>query len=174
MVEDHGEFINKLQRFAGGAQPAARPGAGQEGQPLRGRQEEAQPNRPDQPQREGAPRTAVREEQRPVQQAGGALRGGLDLVSLKQELGRQCLESTRKELESKDGKEFDKCFMGMQIMKHMQALDTMKVFKNHASPELGQTLDEGIRTAQTHLEHAKEIARQLEGDAASTARRPEK
>jgi putative membrane protein len=184
MVEDHGEFINKLQRFTGGARPAARPGAGQEGQPQRGRQEQAQPNRQDQAQREGTARPAdtarppaertAREEQRSIQQPGGAMRGGLDFVSLKQELGRQCLESTRKELESKEGKEFDRCFMGMQIMKHMVALDTMKVFKNHASPELGQTLDEGIRTAQTHLEHAKEIARQLEGDAASTARRPEK
>ncbi len=98
----------------------------------------------------------------------------MNFVALKREIGKQCLESTRKELGSKEGKEFDKCYIGMAIVKHMGAIDTMKVFKNHASPQFAQSLDEGIRTATTHLEHAKEIAKQLEGDAASTARRPEK
>jgi predicted outer membrane protein len=163
MIEDHGQFIEKLQRFAGGPQAGGRPAGGQQDRPQRDRAEQPQSNR--QAQTEGAQPAAQAE-------AGGA-RGGLNFVALKRELGQQCLESTRKELESKEGREFDKCFMGMQVMKHMQAIDTMKVFRNHASPQLAQALDEGIRTAQTHLEHAKEIAKQLEGQAASTARRPQ-
>jgi hypothetical protein len=59
----------------------------------------------------------------------------------------------------------------MQIMKHMEAIDTMKVFKEHGSDEFAQVLDEGICTAQTHLDHAKQIMKQVEGEAASTARR---
>jgi predicted outer membrane protein len=144
MIEDHGQFLTKLQRFA----PAQRD-----------RQEQAAEARP------------AERADRPAQREGG--QRGLNFVALKRELGQQCLQSARKELESKEGAEFDKCFMGMQVMKHMQALDTMKVFKNHASPELAKTLDEGIETASTHLEHAKEIAKKLEGQAASTARRPE-
>ena len=52
-----------------------------------------------------------------------------------------------------------------------EAIDTMKVLKEHGSDEFAQTLDEGIRTAQTHLDHAKQLMKQLEGAAASTARR---
>jgi predicted outer membrane protein len=166
MIEDHGQMLQKLQRIAG-AQAGQRSAEGQPDQPRTNRPAEGQANRPNQPERD---RPAVSAEA--ARQAGSAMRGGsIDFVALKRELAQQCLETTRKELGSKEGKEFDRCYMGMAIMKHMEAIDTMKVFKNHASPEFAQALDGGIRTATTHLEHAKEIAKQLEGDAASTARR---
>jgi hypothetical protein len=41
----------------------------------------------------------------------------------------------------------------------------MKVARNHASPELQQALDEGIQTASDHLQHAKDLAKKLEGQS---------
>jgi predicted outer membrane protein len=164
MVEDHGEMLKKLQQFTPGRQGQAdRAAVPPADRPQTDRPAAAPPaNRP---QPGAAP-------DRPIARQGAQQRGGpINFVALKRELGEQCLQSARKELESKEGVEFDKCYIGMAIAKHMQAIDTMKVFKNHASSELAQVIDEGIRTADTHLTHAKEIMKQLEGQTASTARR---
>lgn len=91
----------------------------------------------------------------------GVQRGPLDLVSLSREIGAQCLQSARQELDQKRGSEFDQCYLGMQIAAHMQVIDTMIVFKNHASANLRETLDGGIKTARHHLEKAKELAKTL-------------
>lgn len=173
LIEDHGQLLTKLQRFAGPGQPGE--GRGQRRTEGAERRDPAQPNQENQPaDRATADRPAAADQPRDpgTPRAGGVQRGGqLDFVAIKREIGQQCLQSARKELQAKEGAEFDMCFMGMQIMGHMHALDTMKVFKQHASPELAQTLDEGIRTATAHLEHAKEIGKQLHNQAVSTARR---
>ena len=83
-------------------------------------------------------------------------------VSLKRELAAQCLQSKQEELGQKTGAEFDKCFMGAQLGMHMEAIDTMKVFSKHTSGELKSTIEEGIKTAQSHLDHAKSIMKTLE------------
>jgi predicted outer membrane protein len=85
--------------------------------------------------------------------------GGLNLVSLKQELGAQCLQSARQELDQKQGSEFDMCFMGMQIAGHMKVIDELKVAQNHASPEFRSKLSDAQKTAEGHLDHAKQIAK---------------
>ncbi len=81
---------------------------------------------------------------------------------MKRELAAQCLQSKQEELSQKSGAEFDKCFMGAQLGMHMEAIDTMKVFSKHTSGELKSTIEEGIKTAQSHLEHAKGIMKTLE------------
>lgn len=86
-------------------------------------------------------------------------------VGLKREIAEQCRQSMEQELNSKDGAEFDKCFMGAQIGAHMEAIDSMKVFQRHTSGQLRQTIDEGIASAQSHLEHAKKIMKDLESAA---------
>jgi predicted outer membrane protein len=88
----------------------------------------------------------------------------LDPVNLKMELKEQCLSSARSELEQKSGAEFDKCFMGMQVMEHVAAVDTLTVFQKRASPELAQTLTEALTTVQAHLEHARSLAKKLDGN----------
>src|SRR5436190_1043639 len=62
--------------------------------------------------------------------------GALDIVQLKQQLGQKCLESTRKELESKEGAKFDQCYVGMQVGEHMKMVDTLEVFQQYASSDL--------------------------------------
>ena len=41
--------------------------------------------------------------------------GSLDWVSIHKQIGQQCLESTKKELSSKQGGDFDQCFIGQQV-----------------------------------------------------------
>lgn len=88
--------------------------------------------------------------------------GQINLVELKQRLGQKCLESARKELESKQGAKFDHCYTGMQVGEHMKMLDTLVVFQEYASPQLRSILEEGQKTTEEHLEHAKQLMEKLE------------
>jgi putative membrane protein len=89
--------------------------------------------------------------------------GGLNFVRLKQQLGQQCVTSAERELEQKDGEEFDKCYIGMQLAMHMHMLDTLKVFSRYASPQLDQVIEEAEQTTEEHLEKAKELIKEHDG-----------
>ncbi|HWB11474.1 MAG TPA: DUF4142 domain-containing protein [Pirellulales bacterium] len=89
--------------------------------------------------------------------------GGLNFVRLKQQLGQQCVASVERELEEKDGEDFDRCYLGMQIGMHIHVLDTLKVFSRYASPELDQVIEDGEQTTQEHLDKAKELMKKHEG-----------
>jgi predicted outer membrane protein len=84
----------------------------------------------------------------------------MGMLALKQELAEECRNSARQELDRKDGKEFDECFIGMQLAGHMMAIDTMKVFQRHASEALQQTIAGGVKTAEGHFAMAKKIMHQ--------------
>jgi predicted outer membrane protein len=95
---------------------------------------------------------------------------GINFIALKRELGEKCLATAKRELEQKKGAEFDQCYMFQQVMMHHHAKDTMEVFKNHASPELRQLIEEGLETVEMHLEHAKKLAKKVD-DVSREARR---
>jgi predicted outer membrane protein len=100
-----------------------------------------------------------------VAQDASAMRptgGSIDHERLIRDLGRQCLASATQALQEKQGAEFDKCFMGMQVAAHMKAIDTIEVFRNYASESLRPVLDEGLRTVQTHAAHAKDLMKRTE------------
>ncbi|MBA4017874.1 MAG: hypothetical protein C0483_11920 [Pirellula sp.] len=142
MVNAHAKMIQDLQRFTGGvAQTSA-----------------------------AAPAEAGRAPASNVQQAGGVAHpsaNGLDHIALKQELADQCKQTMQREWSEKSGAEFDKCYIGQQIGAHLHAIDAMRVAQNHASPELRQTLDQGVQTASAHLQHAKDLMKKLESQSAS-------
>lgn len=89
-------------------------------------------------------------------------------VSLLQDLGAQCLQSGRKELEQKSGDEFDRCFMLMQIGGHMKMHDELTVFEKHASPELKVAFTEARKSVEMHLQQAKDVSKRLEAAATKT------
>jgi predicted outer membrane protein len=100
--------------------------------------------------------------------------GGLDIVDLKRRIAQKCLESTRAELEKKEGAKFDHCYTGQQVMMHMVMLDTLEVLRDFASPELRPVLEEGIKTTEEHLKHAKDLAENMsEHRGSEQARRDE-
>jgi len=159
MQHDHGQLLSKLQQFAGNlamhqpreqANEQPRPGQAAGGQPG------GQPGAANENRQPGAAVGAQG-------QAGAPMMGHLDLLSLKRELGAQCLQSAQKELSDKSGTEFDECYIGMQIAAHMHALDEMKVAKRHVSQNMQAALDEGIQTAESHLKLAKGIIKELTG-----------
>lgn len=90
----------------------------------------------------------------------GAARS-LDFIALGRDLAQQCLSSARRELESKSGQDFDRCYMGSQVGAHMKAVNTVTVFQNYASGELRQALADSLPTLRNHLEHAKTLAESL-------------
>jgi len=107
-------------------------------------------------------------------QSRGASGGHLDWMSVKKEIGQQCLKSVKEELSSKQGTDFDKCFMGQQIGAHMKVVDELTVLRNHASSELKQKLDKELETAKQHLQLAKQIEQKLKDHPSErVSRRPE-
>lgn len=159
MVDQHAQVVEELQRFAGVGQQR---GSRQENS----RQDDAQDDwsHSGQSTQAGNNRGGQQYQQASPGNRGGQPSGGLNLVRLKQQLGQQCVASAQRELEQKDGDEFDKCYVGMQIAMHMQMLDTLKVFSRYASPDLDQLIEQAEQTTQDHLDHAKHLIKQLEGD----------
>jgi predicted outer membrane protein len=167
MVDDHREMGRKLQSFASAAGyvdttgAADRSGAGAGNRPPEGRNASG-----------GTDNAGGTDTSRPTPPPAGAARAtgasGLDHVALLQELGNQCLQSARKELESKSGAEFDRCYTGMAIGAHMKVNDQLTVFQRHASADLRNAMAEGQKTVQMHLEHAKQLAKKLEGSTSTS------
>jgi predicted outer membrane protein len=147
MVEQHQQAIGSLQQYAS----ASRGAQGQQGQGNLA----ATPGQP------GANVTIT------LKPELSADAGGLNPLTLKQEIAAQCLQSARRELDQKQGAEFDKTYIGMQIGAHMMMADMLQVFQNHASPEFRKTLASQQKTVQSHLDHAKQIMKSLDSKTAS-------
>jgi putative membrane protein len=160
MIKDHEQMLSNLQQVAGRSNQSAQAAQGRD-------QSQAAQLPPDAGQIAQQPGQGTLAQ---INRQGGNVTsfkleastdnsGGLNLVSLKQELGAQCLQSQRRELEQKQGAEFDMCFIGSQVGAHMMVLDELQVFQNHASPEFRSKLTEAQQTVQKHLDHAKQIAK---------------
>jgi predicted outer membrane protein len=89
--------------------------------------------------------------------------GNLNWVAIFNQISDQCAANFKKELAAKEGAEIDHCYIGAQIMGHMQAQSEINVLRQHASPELRQELDSCLKECAAHLQEAKTIAKQLEG-----------
>lgn len=119
---------------------------------------------------------------RPGEAVGPANRDSLPpalakMKSIGDELHEQCLATARRELTQKSGPELDKCFLGMQIGAHLQAVDMLTVFKKHSSGKLAEVLDSSLPTVQAHLEHARSLLQVVDKPAEtniapSSAREP--
>jgi putative membrane protein len=169
MIADHQKLNEQLMRFAGNKAP--REESAQRSNPATNEQNRQQA------QNNAAPRANQSEPQRrtvarvtdqgeiPGQNSGQARSHG-GVLGLKREIADQCLASARKELDGKSGKEFDECYMGMQIGAHMYVVDAMAVFQRHASPELRQVIAAGEQTAEGHLQMAKNFMQHERQDAA--------
>src|SRR5262245_21590557 len=198
MAAEHTEACNKLAKIAGNAVTLearldALPGAARREERREERierreerRDEAAPRTEAAPPRDAAPRAAaepprsleieapggtrvqIQPGARPGLAAGGT--GGLNWVAIHKQLADQCLATFKQELAAKEGPEFDRCFMGGQIMGHMKALDEIKVLRNYASAELRAELDACSQGCAEHLKEAKVLAKKMEGEAAGAPR----
>jgi predicted outer membrane protein len=175
MLKDHGEFGQKLQPYgeAAGMPPGRTTDpSGRTTDPTgktdpTGRTDPT--GKPDPTGRDPSGRTTDPTGRDPSGRPfdASARLGAFNHVGLVKELGQQCLASAKRELESKTGPEFDRCYVGMQIGAHMQMLDTLQVFQRHASERLRPILQQGEQTVQHHLLHAKQLGKQLETGGAA-------
>ncbi len=150
MVADHQALTQKLAPFA---KLQGRTGMIEAGSPTDGgRQTDRNPS--DRPQGDRAPSDM---------NARG--NGEINHAALFDELGQQCLLSSRKELEAKQGAEFDRCYVGMMLVSHKIDNDALIVFQRHATPELKPVLAEAQTKTEGHLNTAKDFAQRLERKA---------
>lgn len=97
---------------------------------------------------------------------GDAGKGEVGLVQLHNELAEQMARSMIQSLGQKKGVEFDKAFLGGQIVMCMQMADALEVFQKHAqSPELQRVFAEGAEGARKLVREGEQLAQQLEQPA---------
>lgn len=185
MVTDHHQILTQLEKFAPEAsQPGYLDGGRQSGQEARSGKGGANQNR-NNVQQAGATDDATSDSK--VQTTGGQREGaagtsgagtagagaaGGDMhaqsAQLEREIAQQCLASAQEKLQDKTGAEFDKCFMGLQVAKHMTMRDKLIVFQRHASGDLKQLLATGQKKTEEHLAKAEELMKSLDQSGSSS------
>lgn len=163
LASDHEAFLKKLERFT----PEAREGAlGTDQRTTAADQEggRVQPAGGLQPQ----PGQPGRIQQTAGQQAAGQ---GIDLIQLQREIALQCLSDTKKALSEKEGDEFDRCFVGGQIVKHAAMHSKLTVLQKHASGELAQLFKDATETVKSHQEEAEKLIEQIEKSSSKSNRK---
>ena len=81
--------------------------------------------------------------------------GGLNWVAIHQEIADEGLAGCKKELARYEGNEFDKAYLGHQLAAHLKAATELKVFKKHASSQLGAEIDDALATTEEHIKHLR-------------------
>lgn len=175
LIKDHTETANKFSKWAGQAgnvNTSTRTGGDdrnenrrEEGSREEGRREERREDRRDDDQSKAAPAKpnttapnapAIAANQQP-RMAMKPATGGLDWVSVHQEIADESLASCKKELSRYEGNEFDKAFLGHQIGGHLMAAANLKVLKRHASSELCAEIDEALAGTESHLKKIRDL-----------------
>lgn len=179
MIQDHGKLVEQLQPLAGtqqqirgAADAAAQPG---ETTALPGSPGAGQTIAPSgtiaaaPPLGTATDATASANAKERIG-SGGAIH---QLMQIEKQIGDRCLQSAKDELQAKSGVEFDKCYVGMAVGAHMQALSALEVIGQQPG-QLGQLAQQAQPTVQKHLDHAKQLMKQLESDAGATNRQAER
>ncbi len=138
LAKEHSEQLAQLQKF--GAQATWLDGA------VRNRDADA-------PRAAATPATQTR--------TTAATYGGLDFLEAKREIAQRCLASAQHKWNSENTDECEMGFVGAQLVAHLQMLETAKVLKQHASPELRSVIDQSIQSTENHMKHAKELLHSL-------------
>jgi predicted outer membrane protein len=95
------------------------------------------------------------------------------LMQLDRKINERCLQMAKDELQQKSGTEFDKCYIGNAVGMHTQALAALEVIGKETQGKLAQVAQQAQPTVEQHLNHAKQLIKQLEGQPSATAQRPE-
>jgi len=166
LIQDHGQLVQKLQPLAG-MQAANRQSSTTTR--VENRQLDAQPNASDTTRLPGSPGAANNAQTNrsltattQVQQQGqsGALQ---ELAQIERQISERCKQALKEELQSKTGAEFDKCYVGAMIGSHMQSLAALEVIGQQTQGQLAEVAQQAQPIVQQHLDHAKQLAKQLEG-----------
>lgn len=155
MVKDHTEFLEKLKPHTGMYKD--RLTAGAEGSWLAGTADSGA-------NRAEVVRTSAQTdgEKTDVQAAAFKNEGkGPDLVEVKMKIAQECFKMAKEEMGAKSGAEFDKCYVGSQIGAHMHMVATLKVCSEYCTGECKTLCEEGLKTAKAHMQHAKDLEKEI-------------
>jgi predicted outer membrane protein len=175
MIHDHTAFLSKLQNAAAGnsaeqtgsaQQPGSQPAVGGPGADVNapGAQVRVQPGESN---NASSPADAT-------SRAGGQITGASgarQFVQIEKEVAAQCLQTKTRELNQKEGAQFDRCYMNMQVGAHMKMADELTVYGRYGAGEFQTVCQEGLQTTKEHLTMAKQIAERLDGTNPGTANR---
>lgn len=161
MVKDHSQFLAKLEQA--GAQRWQSTTEGNRSQPSFARSGDTQQDRT---RGNDGQQTRARASIDPAVR-GNQSHNLQQLTSIKQEIAEQCLQNVKQELSQKEGAEFDKAYIGVQVGKHLEMLSALQVLERHTSGEFAQLVSQGIETTQQHLQHAKSICEKLESHSSN-------
>jgi len=102
---------------------------------------------------------------------GGAIH---QLMQIDRQINERCLQAHKQELQQKSGAEFDKAFVGSAIGAHIQALAALEVISKQTQGQLAQVAQQAQPTVQQHLDHAKQLMKQLEGQSGAAGSQAER
>jgi predicted outer membrane protein len=103
--------------------------------------------------------------------AAGRVNAVHDLMQIERQINDRCLQMAKEELQQKSGAEFDKCYVGNAIGMHAHALAALEVIGKQTQGTLAQVAQQAQPGVQQHLDHAKQLMKQLEGQSSATAQR---
>jgi predicted outer membrane protein len=92
------------------------------------------------------------------------------LLALERQIVERSTQAAKEDLQQKQGADFDKCYVGSQIVGHGHMLAALEVLQQQGPQEIQQLAQEAQPNVQKHLEHAKQIMKQLEGAGAAGSR----
>ena len=85
-------------------------------------------------------------------------------------INERCVESMRKDLESKSGPEFDAAYVGSQIGGHMYMLSAVEVLSDETSGDLQSMIKDAKPIDEKHLKQAKDLMEKSGARQASRSR----
>jgi len=90
------------------------------------------------------------------------------LMQIDRQINERALQMAREDLQQKSGAEFDKCYVGNAITAHVHALAALEVIGRQTQGTLAQVARQAQPDVQQHLDHAKQLMKQLESQSGAT------
>jgi predicted outer membrane protein len=88
-----------------------------------------------------------------------------ELAQIDRQIVERQTQATLEDLQQKSGAEFDKCLVGGAIVAHVHMIAALQVLEQQGQGQLAQAAKQARPVAEQHLEHAKQLMKQLESGA---------
>ncbi len=193
MIQDHQQIVQQLKQVAGqqGGQSSTRTSTNSSRTLGASSQNDSQRQAGDtsrQPESSGAGQAESRNTQgsstslqagaqsRSLTAAGGSQDSGAieQLIQIDRQIVEREGQAVREELQQKQGAEFDKAFVGTAVHAHVHMLAALETIEQQGQGQLAQVAQQARPMVQQHLDHAKQLKRQLDGAGASAGGQAER
>ncbi len=91
--------------------------------------------------------------------------GDSTMLKMQAELAQQCLTDSEAFMTKDGGKNFDECYVGMQLARHAAMHSKLTVFQRHTSGELNQFITDGIAKNKSMMADTAALMKSLTEEA---------